>query len=192
MIPVHFIGKGKYTPESFAEEAKKVGVSRALPLQVALGLEFGDKILLAMDMSNCRAYLFGGFVVSGFTPLNLTPEEKKAFFESIKIKKTNKVQELIKRGCGTYILETEMVIEENQPFKECLQKLKGIKKDAKILLNGVYFDLKKPFEYFPLCFTRGITHTDLGIPDADKNIVNALAGKVENIIFEIKDYNKKK
>lgn len=192
MISVHFIGKNKYTPESFSVEARKIGVSRAIPLQVALGFEFGDKILLAMDMSGCRAYLFGGFIISGFTPLNLTPEEKKAFFDTIKIKKTEKVQELIKRGCGTYVLEREITIENNQPFKECLLKLKEIKADAKILLNGVYFDLKKPFEYYPLCFTRGITYTDLGIPEADKHLVNALSEKVENVIYEIKDYNKKK
>lgn len=192
MILVHFIGKNKYTPEGFAIEAKKLGVSRALPLQIALGFDFGDKVLLAMDRGGCNAHLFGGFIISGFTPLNLTPEEKERFFSSIKTKRTETKQERIVRGCETYILEKEIVIEENQPFKDCLLKLKEIKKDAKILLNGIFFNLKKPFEYFPLCFTRGITNTDLGIPEADKHLVNALSEKAENVIFEIRDYNKKK
>lgn len=162
---VHYIGSGLYTPEIFAEEAKKFGVSRGFPIKTAMGLGFGDKVLLAEDLGDARANLFGGFTITGFTPLNITEEQRKKLFSILKVKddkeKNNKTAPVsVRRMCGTYteISRVDVNYDINS-LKDCLKALQIVCPESKMLLNGVYFDIE-PLEYYPICHSRTITYAD--------------------------------
>jgi len=158
-VPIHFIGMGTYDIKSFVKEAKKYGVSRAIPISVASGMNFGKAILLAQYHGGCRAYIFGGFVVNGFSPINLSHDEMKRLKKKLDVVKDVQSAYQVERMCGTYTVTSCTYI--NDTLKECMEVLKEIKSDAKILLNGVYFDVEKPFTHYPVCFTRCMTYTKI-------------------------------
>lgn len=164
-VKVHYIGSGLYTPEIFAEEAKKFGVSRGFPIKTGMGLDFGDKVLLAEDLGNAKANFFGGFTVTGFTPLNITDEQRKKLRSILKTKDEKDAKKAdppvaVRRMCGTYIEVSRDTIDYDiNSLKDCLKALKIVCPEAKMLLNGVYFDIE-PLEYYPICHSRTITYAD--------------------------------
>jgi len=65
-VLLHFVGKSTYDEKLFKIEAKKYGVNRALPPDLALKLKPGDIVLLAFK-DNEGARVFGYMVVEGYT-----------------------------------------------------------------------------------------------------------------------------
>lgn len=188
---VHYIGQGLYTPELFASEAKTYGVSRGMPINTAMGLEYGSKILLAQDLGSGNANLFGGFTVTGFTPLNISKEERQKLYDILKVKddesEDNQEGVKVKRLCGSYIILGKVDVRPDiNNLKDCLKVLRGIKPDVKLLINGVYFDIE-PVKYYPICFSRTITTAD----DLDFSTIKVrgdIADKAQ--IVNVKDYQK--
>ena len=190
---VHYIGSGLYTPKIFAEEAKKFGVSRGFPIKTAMSLGFGDQVLLAEDLGDAKANLFGGFTVTGFTPLNITEEQRKKLRSMLKVKEEKGAKKAeppiaVRRMCGTYVeISRDNIDYDINSLKDCLKALKIVCPEAKMLLNGVYFDME-PLEYYPICHSRTITYAD----NLDMSAVK-VKGNIETKaqIVNVSQYSKK-
>lgn len=104
MIFLHFIGRGYYSVDSFSKEAEKYGVQRRIRPCQAKKMRTGDVVLCAMAGKEEGALVFGMFVVNGLAGASQqTIEELKERGQIVEVE-DNLVGQVIKRGCGSYIL----------------------------------------------------------------------------------------
>ena len=173
MLKVHYIGTNTYNAKSFAKEAHEYGVSRAMPVSLIKKMDFGDKVFLAENIHDKtgEANIFGGFTVGGFTPMNISEIEMETLMTRLTRKvNDNKTGEYVMRLCGRYQVVSVGMIDnpDINKLSDCINTLKDINPDAKVLLTGKYFDIN-PVQYGPLFQTRGITFAD-NISEVDVTI----------------------
>lgn len=109
---LHFVGKAYYSQESFEREAKRYGVSRRASPQALVSMSWGDRIWLAQgDMKTTRrktpsqgSLVFGSFYlerIAGLSKPALQAIHREVSLQPIP---SSRVGEIVKRGCGAYIL----------------------------------------------------------------------------------------
>jgi len=109
---LHYVGSQLYSIESFVREARKYGVSRAIPLNMLGKLRWGEKIYLAQLVrkevggeERKLARIFGFFTVE-WVNLSCSDELRKAVYDdprvSAKIISTGKLR--VERACGSYVI----------------------------------------------------------------------------------------
>jgi len=192
-VPLHFVGQATYKLESFIAEAKKLGVARAIPKNIAKNLEFGDIILLAIFKSHKekdkkktkrvgKAYVFGYFIIEG---LNVNHEIMEEAEKDLNIKYTSNITVTVVRGCGSYVISGTSIVENT--LKEVIEAIekaeRKLKKKAKIFLTGRFVPVK-PFVLRDIPFTRSIIYVDL--PEATMKRMKVDLPQV----FKIRDYER--
>ncbi|MCW1309779.1 MAG: hypothetical protein QXP04_03720 [Candidatus Nanoarchaeia archaeon] len=154
--PLHFIGNSTYSLELFIKEAKKYGISRALPFYLIRKFRSQDIILLAVKDGE-EAKVFGYMIVEGFSvPSELLEKILNETGAKFRIEVKN---EQISRGCGSYVLTKVAYIEEG--FEKVVEKLSEEYKVNKFksFING-RLKLIKPFN-LKIKFFRGIKYVDI-------------------------------
>ena len=141
-IKVHYVGKELYDIQSFKKEAKKYGVSRALPPSIFKTLKWGERIYLA-QYKNGKAIIFGYFVLTG---LNYTGSEqlKQAVRNDerlIVIHETFGGFE-VRRKCGSYYVGSRVFVDNE--FKEVveiiLERAREFGESIKIFAAGRFYE----------------------------------------------------
>lgn len=168
-IYLHYIGRRYYTMETFIEEAKKFGVSRAVPLHQLKKLHWGDKIYTAFyqkDDKGPYALVFGYFPVLG---LNITNSEVKE-----RMKQDKRYREVrhevvsgggarVTRGCGSYSIGSVSYVDndvsELAEIIEDASKELGVK--TKVMAASPYFYTVGPFKVRGVPFSRGLLRVKL-------------------------------
>lgn len=170
--PLHFVGNATYSEELFIRESMRYGVSRALPLNIAVKLRPGDVVLLARKVRE-GARVFGYFVVEGYS----LPEDVVSKIKQSVRTRCDNVDKTIHRGCGSYTVSSICVVEDD--WDKLVEKIKELR-NVKIFVNGKFYPLN-PF-IVNARFTRGITYVDV-----DEKIVAEIN---ERRLFGIRDYKR--
>ncbi len=114
--PLHYIGRGIYTPGSFEAEAQKHGVARVIPKPILGRMKWGDPVLLAVweppprgdgEAVNRRepgtAQIFGFFRISGFN-VGAEPRARDVFWSHLHIVREEPGGGMVSRACGSYAI----------------------------------------------------------------------------------------
>lgn len=143
---LHYVGKGMYNITSFENEAKRLGVQRALSFSQLKTLKFGDVILLArfipekpvmeIDLKQIppkltgkqlssippQAEVFGYFTVDGISH-NLPKEETQTLTNKLDIVEVDNTPFGVSRACGSYSVGSVAYIRDN--LETLLQKIEN-------------------------------------------------------------------
>ncbi len=181
---VHYIGKGVYSKKLFIEEAKRYGVSRAMPWNIAKNLEPGTVILLAIHSGRKaeqgKAEVFGYMVVDGY---NLPPNIIDLAGINVECEDRD---ESVTRGCGSYTVTKECKVRED--WGEAVKKLDKIYKQTpfKVFVTGAFKELYPPIIIENAKFSRSVVNIEL--PDKAKARLKSLG--VESVMREITGYHR--
>ena len=192
-IPLHYIGRRYYTIASFTAEAKKFGVSRALPTSVLKKFEWGDKIYLAFyekDKKGPYALIFGYFVIAGINVANDALKTEVNNDKRIKVKDSMDFGSgiVVTRGCGEYIVSSTTVVDNKlseliEVIEDAGKRL-GVK--PKVMARG-------PFSKLTLAklrgakFTRSITYVTVPPELLEYFNISDIDFKKKNVNY-LKDY----
>ena len=197
---LHYIGKGLYTIESFVREAKKYGVSRAIPLQMLKKLNWGDKIYLAQNLSKVEmdeknvvvAKVFGYFRVES-VQLNASDKLKSEIHndEKVRAKIVDSGGFTVHRACGSYEVSSIAVTNANlSTLAEVIrEKEKELGEKAKVFVCGELV-LIEPIE-IPAPFTRSLVKVNI---DESKLVVKKtlkIESKRKKAVVHVKDYKRR-
>ncbi len=120
---LHFVGRKYYTQNSFAAEAGKQGITRRVSLDVLKGMEWGDRVLLAM-WNGKKTLVFGSYFIDRVS--GLSREAYDGIRKAFKSLPVDTGGLLVVRGCGSYntgpCSDTEATIEQIARLLELLQK----------------------------------------------------------------------
>lgn len=136
-VLLHYVGNATYNEKLFKLEAKKYGVNRAIPKNLALKLKPGDIVLLAFKVKD-GAKVFGYMIVEGFTIPSSIAEKIGG-----KCQEVNAVEE---RGCGTIVIKKRCEVDDWSKVVELLKHY-----DTKVFVYGRFRSLE-PF-IIPAKFT---------------------------------------
>jgi len=157
---LHFVGKSTYNEKLFIKEAKRLGVSRALPFPIAKKL-YGKLMLLAFK-TNEGAKVIGYTIVSGYTlPSSILTEAlAKAGINPYEYKVANGSCVII-RGCGSYVVTTRVYV-DGENIQKVLEALAEMWKEKKfkVFVNGAFYPIKS-FIVKDAKFTRSVTSIEL-------------------------------
>lgn len=103
----HFIGGYYKSVEKFLTEAKRLGITRRIPVQIARGMNFGDKIILLRWKHKC-AMAFAEMIVTNIVlDEGISEQVCQKLAEKGKVKPLRGIGEIkpttIIRECGSYI-----------------------------------------------------------------------------------------
>lgn len=173
MFKIHYVGKRLYSIEKFEAEAKKIGVSRAIPIFL-LGekLKFGDMILLArykfkewrivdVEKEDSKKFgdaeIFGYFIIDG---LNLPTEITEKILPNLDVVSvdTPKTPILVSRECGEYVVMSSVQITNS--LDEVVDEIKKIGK-TKIFITGRYFPIEPHIFIQDMTFSRHILEIEI-------------------------------
>lgn len=144
---LHYVGKGMYNVTSFENEAKRLGVQRALSFSQLKTLKFGEPVLLArfiqeqkvmeIDLKQippkltgkelkpipAQAEIFGYFTVDGISH-NLPKEVCAALYDKLDIVETVDEPFSVSRACGSYSVGGVAYIKDT--LETLLKKIENI------------------------------------------------------------------
>ena len=162
---LHYVGSGLYSIDSFVREAKKYGVSRAIPLNILGKLNWGKRIYLAQLVKREEkrlAKVFGFFTVEW---INLSSSEKlrKAVYDdprvSAKVVSTSPFR--VDRACGSYVVSAIATTSADLETvsKVIKEKVAEFGEKVKVFVGG-RLTLIEPIE-LEAPFTRSLIRVDL-------------------------------
>lgn len=183
---LHFIGRGVYTPESFEDEAGRVGVARAIPARMLSMLAWDDPVLVGTwerdraldgfaDLPGWtagerlgRADVFGLFRVEGLN-VDASPEARSALGNCLTIVKVVEPDRRfrIERACGAYEVGARAYVKET--IAEIAQKARKVEKELgvriRFFVTGPFYPLPKRVRIEPVPFTRSFVRVELEVMD---------------------------
>lgn len=166
-VYITYIGNRVYTPEVFEKEAKKIGVSRAIPPVWAKKLKPGDRIYTLFKRGE-YALATGYFVLSGYSWTSEQEGEIRRYIrehpDEFGITECYEGSgQTISRGCGSYVAGGGCYTNDLQgAITHLLEVAKEHGWRMKIFANGKYYGLPKK-KRVKLPFTRGIAEYYLDI-----------------------------
>lgn len=166
---LHYVGSGLYSIDSFVREAKKYGVSRAIPLNMLGKLNWGERIFLAQlvkkeggEEVKRLAKVFGFFTVEWIN-LSSSEELRKAVYDdprvSAKVVSTSPFR--VDRACGSYVVSAIATTSANLETvsKVIKEKVAEFWEKVKVFVGG-RLTLIEPIE-LEAPFTRSLIRVEL-------------------------------
>lgn len=139
---IHFIGRKYYpTPEAFASESERLGITRRVSREAIKTVSFGDVVHCAMINNRGNAEIFGSFAVTRLSGLSRA-EMIKLIIEqadSVELPEPDDSEpELTERGCGEYIAADPIVADMS--IAEIIEAIDGVPDGdkGKLMLGGVF------------------------------------------------------
>lgn len=171
---VHYVNAGKsgiYGKDVFVDEAKKIGVNRAFPANIAKTINYGDKIYLAiykpkqtgkLRFQNGEADVFGYFTVDS---INVSGNIKNTFPGLL-------AQTIpVKRSCGSYVIS--LVGKTTKSVKEVISEIQATGEPFKLFLSGKFHDFNTTLT--SINFSRSVvSHDILDIQTAIQNCIKEI------------------
>lgn len=158
---LHFIGGYYKSSEKFLSEAKHFGITRRIPAQIAMGMSFGDKIIL-LRWKNKLAYAFAEMTISNIVLESQVSEKVcQKLAETGKAKPSGKSENVvINRECGSYVSiepwDTDAEISEI--IEMALKEVSGDQK-LFVMIGGILTKVyDNPIEMVGVKFTRSVIH----------------------------------
>lgn len=105
-IWLHWIGNAHYSVANFIKEARKMGVSRRVPMKILRNMEWGDRIYLVSRVPGLRSpVVFGYFEVDRLVGIKIEdmPDELKNKVENVDDPNSD-FMFVEERGCGYVII----------------------------------------------------------------------------------------
>ncbi len=182
MTWLHFIGKQYYSTSQFIEEAKKYGVSRRISFQNLKNMRFGDKIYL-FQWNGKSSELFGYFVFERILGINhniLEEAREKGIIRRV----ADLGDEVIKRGCGNYILRASYTTENPEAMLDLLEEKYKAKEDlGKLMIGGAFYEIN-PHIKSSIPFQMGFRSFDItSFMEEYERIKNNKRKKVKGSFF---------
>ena len=130
-----FIGKDKYSMNSFAKEARAFGISRNIPKKMLKQMNTGDVVYVFMKVTDKKSVLFGSFVISGVTG-EIPPEAMKKLEDEGKIEELDNGGDVsvVQRECGTYVMGSAHAM--NCSISDIVDAVEESDKDARLMVAG--------------------------------------------------------
>ena len=197
LVWLHYVGRGLYSINTFVREAKKYGVSRAIPLQMLKKLHWGEKIYLAqvkekLEGGKVVAKVFGYFTIRGIN-ISGSDELKKAVFEDERVnaRVVSTGGTYVERACGSYVVSATAVTSADLETVANVisEKAKEFGESVKVFIGGE-LTLIDPIEIVAP-FTRSLVKVELD--ESKVKITRTLKIKEEDKhIHHVKDYVRRK
>jgi len=197
LVWLHYVGRGLYSINTFVREAKKYGVSRAIPLQMLKKLHWGEKIYLAqvkekLEGGRVVAKVFGYFTIRGIN-IGSSDELRKEIFrdERINAKVIRTGNMHVERACGSYIVSATAVTSADLETVANVisEKAKEFGESVKVFIGGE-LTLIDPIEIVAP-FTRSLVKVELD--ESKVKITRTLKIKEEDKhIHHVKNYVRRK
>ncbi len=138
---IHFIGKEYYkTPREFINEAKAVGVTRRVSRKQLRQMNYGDRVMLAMNDGK-SSILIGKFIVSVIS--GMSSEESAMLADEVTLIPVSAGGMVVNRGCGSYCQGPTFVMKERKSISEVLDIVEEAKEKGKMMVGGEYQPVKK-------------------------------------------------
>ena len=172
---LHYVG-GLYTPEKFVEEAKRIGVSRRIPLRSIRNLKWGDEVLCATwepykavlieggeekehsaGFKEGKARVFCSFKVTRLfvedPDINYVLLAELHFIRGKVLKEVSSGVMQVERECGTYYVSGSVLVSAS--IEEIYEILSVIAPKAKVMIGGeLYREFSPPVVLDGVPFTR--------------------------------------
>jgi len=165
---LHYVGKGLYSKTKFVHEARKYGVSRALPASQIKKLEWGEPILLAFyevidDVPT--ADVFGYFYFTRLRHAGLTAEASDELLSRLDVVRIDRSPpQLVVRGCGSYIQGGSAIVRDKP--RDIIKKAEEIEEKygirIKWFVEGDFHSLPQIL-IRPVKFARGLLKVRLDV-----------------------------
>ena len=145
---MHYVGSGLYGIRRFINEAKRIGVQRAIPFNMLRHVKWGEPILLAdhkkvpvtPDEKMPVAMVFAYFKVDSLS-YQLDPDVKEKLLSKVTIVSSSMPQrEHEQRACGSY--DVGMSFEIKESIEEVVQKIEEACLECKKSINNFKYFLK--------------------------------------------------
>jgi hypothetical protein len=213
--PLHFIGRGVYTPESFEAEAAKHGVARVIPKPAMHGLAWGNPVLLAVWEPPAKAAgqnlgikgggregrlgiaeTFGFFRVTGFNVDAASPAARDAFWSKIIVLRVTEFSEPphVSRACGSYAVSIVAIVKDSLEHilwaAERAEAETGTK--LKLAATGAFYPIAPHLRLEEVPFARTLMRVDTAGYDPLKGLGEAeeMQGGGQPLTF-IRDYSRR-
>lgn len=125
---LHYVG-GKYTPQKFIAESKRVGfITRRAPANQVKAMHFKDTVLF-LDWRKGKPACFGEFVVTGIVfdgELNLKLIEELKAEDKIEQDNTGGDAVTVDRECGTFTMGGGATLRDDVDIPEIMEKAERI------------------------------------------------------------------
>lgn len=186
---MHYIGGYYDSVERFIREAKRQGVSRRIPLQVARGMRFGDRVILLRYHDKTTVSAFGEFVVR-----NIFFDDAISQAVGKRLEETGKAQYFegggsVMRECGSYIIAGTWLVTVEIPeiVDIALELSEG--KPAFAMIGGPLTKVYQPPVFLDPApkFSRGFIRSNLD----DATFEFADGPEEDHTIVGIQSYNKR-
>jgi len=184
--PVHFVGLRYYTVKSYVEEAKRLGVSRALPVNVLKRFNWGDPIFLAIHVKEQSedgkeviptAVVFGYFRI-GWLQFKATPRVHQAVANDPRLNAKHYALPSViheNRGCGEYDVVGVTTVGKEVTLPMLISVIREHAKrfgdKVKVMVGGVFEEIDPPLKLRGVKFTQSVTFVNL--PDDAKGYLRA-------------------
>jgi len=128
---LHWMGNTHYSVANFIKEARKIGVSRRVPLKILRNMEWGDRIYLVSRVPGLTSpVVFGYFEVDRLVGIQIDemPEELRKKVENVEDPDSD-FMFVEKRGCGFVVIgafyATSLGVEELAEYADKDTMVKG-------------------------------------------------------------------
>lgn len=167
---LHYVGTGLYNRSVFENEAKRLGVQRAIGFSLLGSFEWGTPVLLAHHRKSeggGEAEVFGYFTINGVSHGFLGEEVEKLLHDKLDIvKESGGKAKTVSRACGNYAVGGVSYIRDS--LQELVRKVQEACDEAgvnpnvvKWFLNGVYHPFESSMKLSPAKFARGFFRVQL-------------------------------
>ena len=162
----HFVG-GRYTPEKFVQEARRIGVTRRVAANVAKAMAFGDVVQLLHWRKSGRPVLFAEFTITDIIlPAEISAEVRKKHHR-LKVSGGGDGSRIV-RECGSYecvgicAIEPDDSLTLKQIAVEAIEIAERLKVSPWFMIGGPLTKVyEPPVEVTPPPkFSRGFTRVD--------------------------------
>jgi len=161
---LHYVGGHYDSPEKFIREAQRLGITRRCPPQVALGMDYGDRVILLRYGGKGKVFAFAEFTIDRLT---LDGDLAQKVGEKFKAEGKATYSEgggCVERECGSFFILGTWQVEAAmaEVVRAAMEIAEGEGKPVSVMIGGTLsrvYDAPVLLQPAPN-FTRGFIRAD--------------------------------